>query len=659
MARLPEPGKDAGNWGDILNSYLEVAHQTDGSLKTISQSNVANLTDDLAAKYVKPSGGIPSSDLTAAVQASLSKSDNAVQKGDIVFNVKDYGAKGDGSTDDTAAIQAAIAAVQNASGGTVFFPQGTYSVASSRRTATVTSVTGTTLYSSSATNSDVGSYVLGQNIQVRTPKITSVNPGVSFTVDVAPAAIPTSVYIVKPALVLPEAIRIEGCGATYTGDGFGGGNPATSKILDKGNGVTCLIIGNGDGTGNASSRYAMQDIAIWGNNGSTFCGLYVGNMAWFLEMENCDVSHHGTAGMVLDANVNSHDIRNTTFLRNGSSSATSVTGGVITQLFWSQPSAAANFYNCFFNQNYGWGIAGGSAAGAFGVSLFGCQFNNTMATSAAGSGTSAALQTHGNADGACSIYGGWSESAALYDLFTTGEVIVSGFTMASAMVTNHWYINGGTASAIGCVFENLISAGDYAVSLNNGGNINWMSCFVGDNAFYAGSPANSYMNGMGSSASAYFGKVGIGTTPADAMTVKGDFNVEDIAASKQYRFRTSGSALDLDSAGANLYLSVYSNPDFSGTQRTYGTFGHDGNYATMFKYWEWKDASYNTKFSIDPDNNSVNFNNMNVLNLTGDWVSPPASATSTGTPGQRAYDNSYIYVCTATNTWRRITTASW
>lgn len=40
-------------------------------------------------------------------------------------SVKDFGALGDGSTDDTTAIAAAISAVSNAGGGTVYFPHGT------------------------------------------------------------------------------------------------------------------------------------------------------------------------------------------------------------------------------------------------------------------------------------------------------------------------------------------------------------------------------------------------------------------------------------------------------------------------------------------------------------------------------------------------------
>src|SRR5438105_4660556 len=51
-----------------------------------------------------------------------------------IKSVKDFGAVGDGSADDTAAIQAAINYVtspySNANRGTVFFPQGTYKITS-------------------------------------------------------------------------------------------------------------------------------------------------------------------------------------------------------------------------------------------------------------------------------------------------------------------------------------------------------------------------------------------------------------------------------------------------------------------------------------------------------------------------------------------------
>lgn len=39
MARLPQPGGDSGQWGDILNTYLNVAHNNDGTLKNNSVTN--------------------------------------------------------------------------------------------------------------------------------------------------------------------------------------------------------------------------------------------------------------------------------------------------------------------------------------------------------------------------------------------------------------------------------------------------------------------------------------------------------------------------------------------------------------------------------------------------------------------------------------------
>ena len=37
----------------------------------------------------------------------------------------------------------------------------------------------------------------------------------------------------------------------------------------------------------------------------------------------------------------------------------------------------------------------------------------------------------------------------------------------------------------------------------------------------------------------------------------------------------------------------------------------------------------------------------------------PATASSTGTAGQIAYDSNYVYVCVATDTWKRTALSTW
>ena len=46
-------------------------------------------------------------------------------------------------------------------------------------------------------------------------------------------------------------------------------------------------------------------------------------------------------------------------------------------------------------------------------------------------------------------------------------------------------------------------------------------------------------------------------------------------------------------------------------------------------------------------------------NIVGSWIAVPSTATSTGKTGQMASDSSFLYVCTATDTWRRVAVASW
>jgi hypothetical protein len=84
MPRLPIPGIDADKWGDLLNEFLLTSHRTDGNLK-----------------------GAPN-----------------------VFNVRDFGATGDGKTNDTEAVRKTIDAAFSAGGGSVYFPPGDYLITS-------------------------------------------------------------------------------------------------------------------------------------------------------------------------------------------------------------------------------------------------------------------------------------------------------------------------------------------------------------------------------------------------------------------------------------------------------------------------------------------------------------------------------------------------
>lgn len=71
--------------------------------------------------------------------------------------------------------------------------------------------------------------------------------------------------------------------------------------------------------------------------------------------------------------------------------------------------------------------------------------------------------------------------------------------------------------------------------------------------------------------------------------------------------------------------------------------------------------------SISPtDNQGLFWDNTNQKWLPSDYITrqltssaPPASATDAGDPGDVRYDSSYVYVCTATNTWVRTALNSW
>lgn len=110
---------DLGSFGSVeaggnISSSSGAFHGSGAGLTNIPLSGLAQSGAAL--------GQVPQWDGTQWVPASV----NPVNLG--FFDVKSYGAQGDGVTDDTYAIQSAIEAARAAGGGIVWFPPGTYMV---------------------------------------------------------------------------------------------------------------------------------------------------------------------------------------------------------------------------------------------------------------------------------------------------------------------------------------------------------------------------------------------------------------------------------------------------------------------------------------------------------------------------------------------------
>tara|TARA_Y100000389_G_C17469762_1_gene529230 strand:- start:514 stop:936 length:423 start_codon:yes stop_codon:yes gene_type:complete len=48
-----------------------------------------------------------------------------------------------------------------------------------------------------------------------------------------------------------------------------------------------------------------------------------------------------------------------------------------------------------------------------------------------------------------------------------------------------------------------------------------------------------------------------------------------------------------------------------------------------------------------------------LITITNIQSDAPASATASGTKGDLTFDSDYMYVCVATNTWKRVALSSW
>lgn len=117
--------------GDSSNEFVDIFDNVTSARARLVTSGISSSTirtytfPDFAGKFVLESSSSDISLCSETLNLTGATSRTLRSKLQDFLSVKDFGATGDGSTDDSAAIQAAIDALSTA-GGRVFFPSGTY-----------------------------------------------------------------------------------------------------------------------------------------------------------------------------------------------------------------------------------------------------------------------------------------------------------------------------------------------------------------------------------------------------------------------------------------------------------------------------------------------------------------------------------------------------
>lgn len=113
---------EVGYDGSVAAAVLTGGPAKGVRIRTNGTNDALTINSDATASFSQPlTVPAPTANGHAATRAY-------VDGAKLTFNVRDYGATGDGTTDDRAAIQSAIDAANTAGGGIVFFPRGTYFV---------------------------------------------------------------------------------------------------------------------------------------------------------------------------------------------------------------------------------------------------------------------------------------------------------------------------------------------------------------------------------------------------------------------------------------------------------------------------------------------------------------------------------------------------
>ena len=163
---FPGSSIKAADLNENFDQALYIAQETANNVANA----VAGLIPDGTITNVKinATAGIDATKLSFTQAGTGATARTIDSKLKDIFNVKDFGAKGDNSTDDTAAIQACINAAEAAYRGVVLFPRGLYRISASLQLPSFVTLRGET---------KEGCWITNQGAPLNAPHVINKDPG--------------------------------------------------------------------------------------------------------------------------------------------------------------------------------------------------------------------------------------------------------------------------------------------------------------------------------------------------------------------------------------------------------------------------------------------------------------------------------------------------
>jgi hypothetical protein len=213
-----------------------------------------------------------------------------------------------------------------------------------------------------------------------------------------------------------------------------------------------------------------------------------------------------------------------------------------------------------------------------------------------------------------------------------------GITSAGGSATKYWNFFAANVYTDSDLFfvPNSTALASAVLRISNGGVVTLSNSTAGS----SGAGALVVTGGLATGAASYFGgAVSVGNT------------IQATAALNQlYLVSSAGTGLSsshlisfFDSTGSSRQAYIYK-------EGTSGKFviGNDQAGKSIVLAPSGSDA-------VTVTSTAATFAGTVIHTLSA----TPASASATGTVGTMSWDASYIYICTATNTWKRVAIATW